>query len=123
MADAPYVIDERPRGAPAGSRSVLHGRRLVVAAGIALAEVVALIVLRPNLVLVSVLAFVVMVAAIWGALQVRRGLLRDALWVLGLSQGFVVILPIVLGIGVLAGLLLAAALLVALVVIAFRLRV
>lgn len=123
MADTPLVIDERPRGARARANTLLRGRRLLVAAGIALAEVVALIVVRPSLVVVTAVAFAVMVAAIWGALRVRKGLARDVLWVLAISQGFVIVLPLALGVGVLAGLLVAAGLLAALVVIAIRMRV
>lgn len=123
MAQAPYVIEQRPQGAGARLTLWLRGRRLFIAASIALAEVVALLVWRPSLVLATALAMIVLVLAVLGATRVRKGALRSVLWILALAQGMVVALPLVLGLSVVAGLVTAAVLLVGLVAVALRMRV
>jgi hypothetical protein len=123
VAQAPYVIEQPPRGAGARLSLWLRGRRLLLAALLALAEVVALIVWRPSVLLAVAAAAIVLVLAVMGATRLPRGVGRDLLWIVALAQGLVVVLPLVLTISLVAGLLVAALLLAALVVVALRLRV
>lgn len=123
MAQAPYVIEQRPRGAGARLSLWLRGRRLLVAGTAALVEVLALIVWRPSLVLATAAATIVLVLSVLGATRLRKGVVRDLLWIVALAQAMVVVLPLLLGLSLVAGLVTAAVLLVGLVAVALRLRV
>ena len=123
MAQAPYVIEQGPRGPGARLSLWLRGRRLLLAAVLALAQVLAVLIWEPSLVLASLLAFLVLVVAVTLAVRVRKGVLRDVLVIVAIAEGIVVILPLVLGLSVVLGLLVAVALLVALIALAIRFRV
>ncbi len=104
-------------------RSLLAGRRIITAAVIAVAEVISIIVWDPNLILVMLGASVVTVLALWASFKlVKRGFLRDLLWVIGLSQAMVVAIPLILGVSFIAALLVGGLLLVGVVLYLFRSR-
>jgi hypothetical protein len=123
MAQAPYVIEQGPRGPGARLSLWLRGRRFLLAAILALAQVLAVLIWDPSLVLASLLAFLVLVVAVALATRVRRGVLRDVLVIIAIAEGIVVILPLLLGLSVVLGLLVAVVLLVALIALAVRFRV
>jgi hypothetical protein len=104
-------------------RSLLAGRRIITAAVIAVAEVISIIVWDPNLILVMLGASVVTVLALWASFKlVKRGFLRDLLWVIGLSQAMVVAIPLILGVSFIAALVVGGLLLVGVVLYLFRSR-
>jgi hypothetical protein len=123
MAELPVIVEERPRGIGARAHAWFRGRRFLLAACLALAEVIAYLVLRPGAVLSVVAAALVMAVALGLALRRRPGALRDLLLVLGLAQTFVVVVPVVIGLSLAIGVLLALVILIALVVVAVRVRV
>lgn len=122
MRPYPDVIEPPPRGVAERVRRMLRGRRLIVAAGVAVAEVVAILVWRPNLLLASAVAAIIFGAALWAAVHTRPGLLRDLLWILTISQGMVIALPALLGLSLLAALFVMVLLLVTLVAVVSRVR-
>jgi hypothetical protein len=123
MAQAPYVIEQGPRGRGARLSLWLRGRRFLLAGVLALAQVLAVIIFDPSLVLASLAAFLVLVVAIALAVRVRKGVLRDVLVIVAIAEAMVVVLPLVLGLSVVLGLLVAVALLVALIALAIRFKV
>jgi hypothetical protein len=123
MAQAPYVIEQGPRGPGARLSLWLRGRRFRLAGVLALAQVLAVVIFDPSLVLASLAAFLVLVVAITLAVRVRKGVLRDLLVIVAIAEAMVVVLPLVLGVSVVVGLLLAVVLLVALIALAIRFRV
>jgi hypothetical protein len=122
MAD-PLVIEARPTTLRGRASLWLRGRRLLLAGLVALAEVVAFILWRPNAVLLAALAVALLVVSVWGATRVSAGLLRDVLWIVAIAQGIVVLIPLVVGLSVLAGLLVALVLIIGLILVAVRWRV
>jgi len=123
MAQAPYVIEQGPRGRGGRLSLWLRGRRFLLAGVLALAQVLAVIIFDPSLVLASLAAFLVLVVAIALAVRVRKGVLRDVLVIVAIAEAMVVVLPLVLGLSVVLGLLVAVALLVALIALAIRFKV
>ncbi len=119
----PLVIDEPPRGVRGRTRAWLRGRRFLLAAVLALVEVVAVIVWRPSLLLAAAGAFIVLVLAVALATRIGPGLGRDLLWVVAGAQALVVVVPVVIGTSLFLGIILAAVLILGLVLIAFRMRV
>jgi hypothetical protein len=122
MAD-PLVIEVRPPTLRGRASRWLRGRRLLLAGLVALVEVVAFILWRPSAALLAVLAVVLLAVSVMAAVRVRRGLLRDVLWIVAIAQGIVVLIPLVVGLSVLAGLLVALFLIVGLILVAARWRV
>jgi hypothetical protein len=122
VAQTPLIIDEPPRGIPNRTRAWLRARRLMLAAALALVEVIAFIVWRPGAIASTVLAALVLVLAVMGLSGLRPGLLRELLWIVAIAQALVVALPLAVGISLLAGVLIVVAVLVAIIVIALRLR-
>lgn len=122
MAD-PLVIEVRPTTLRGRASRWLRGRRFLLAGLVALVEVVAFIVWRPNAVLLAALAVALLVVSGWLATRVAPGLLRDVLWIVAIAQGIVVLIPLVVGLSVLAGLLVALVLIVGLILVAVRWRV
>jgi hypothetical protein len=118
----PDVIEPPPRGVAERVRRMLRGRRLIVAAAIAVVEVVAVLVWRPNLLLVSAVAAIVFGVALWAAVRTQPGLLRDLLWIVAISQGMVIALPALFGLSLLAALAVMVLLLVLLVMLVSRVR-
>ncbi|MDH3227696.1 MAG: hypothetical protein OEM67_11495 [Thermoleophilia bacterium] len=123
MSD-PLVIEADADGRVSREhRSPLAGRRIMAAAIIAVAEVVAIIAWRPSLLLVVLVASVVTVLAAWASFKLaKHGLLRDVLWVIALSQAMVVAIPLVLGVSLIAALIVAVVLLIGIVVLITRSR-
>ena len=123
MAQAPYVIEQGPRGPGARLSLWLRGRRFLLAGVLALAQVLAVVIFDPSLVLASLAAFLLLVVAIALATRVRKGVFRDVLVIVAIAEAMVVVLPLVLGVSVVVGLLVAVVLLVALIALAIRFRV
>jgi hypothetical protein len=121
--ELPLVVEERPPGPGDRASAWLRGRRVFLAALLALAEVLFYLVERPSLALSTVLAVLILLAAGWGVLRLRPGLARDVLMIVAIAQALVVVLPIAIGLSLLAALLLAIVLIVAVAIIAFRFRV
>lgn len=122
MSD-PLTIEARPGSARERMRQKLRGRRIMFSGVLALLEVLAFIIWRPNALLLATLAVVVLVLSVMGATRVPRGLLRDILWIVAIAQAIVVAIPLVVGAGVLIGLITAVVMIVALVGVAARWRV
>lgn len=118
----PLVIEARPSTRRGRARLWLRGRRLALAAVIALAEVVAFIVWRPSALLAAAFATILLVLLVLAAGRLRPGLMRDAVWVLALAQGIVVAIPLLVGASVAAALLVGVALIVLILLIALRFR-
>lgn len=119
----PYVIEQRPPGRSGRLSTWLRGRRLLLSAALALAELITLIVWGTNFLLAAAFSAVLLVLAVMVAMRLRKGALRDALWILALAQAMLVAVPLVLGFSLVAGLVVAVVLLVGLVIVAARLRV
>jgi hypothetical protein len=94
----------------------------MLAAGLALFEVLCFLIWRPGAIASTVVAALVLVLAGMGISRVRPGLARDLLWIVAIAQALVVALPLAVGISLLAGTLIVIGVLAAIVVIAFRLR-
>jgi hypothetical protein len=122
MAD-PLVIEARPPTLRGRASRWLRGRRILLAGLIALAEVVAFLVWRPNGFLLVAGSVALLVVCLWLATRVSQGLLRDILWIVAIAQGIVVLIPLVVGLSVLAGLLVALVLIIGLILVAVRWRV
>jgi hypothetical protein len=122
MAD-PLVIEARPPTLRGRASRWLRGRRILLAGLLALAEVVAFLVWRPNALLLVALAVALLVVSLWVATRVSPGLVRDVLWIVAIAQGIVVLIPLVVGLSVLAGLLVALVLIIGLILVAVRWRV
>ena len=122
-SEVPLIVEERPPTPAERASAWLRGRRIFLAALLALLEVLFYLVERPSLVASTVLAVLVLVAAGWGATKVRSGLARDVLLIVAIAQALVVLLPLAVGLSLVAALLLAIVLIVAVAVVAFRFRV
>ena len=122
MAD-PLVIEARPTTLRGRASRWLRGRRILLAGLLALAEVIAFLVWRPNAFLLVALAVALLVVSLWVATRVAPGLLRDILWIVAIAQAIVVLIPLVVGLSVLAGLLVALVLIIGLILVAVRWRV
>lgn len=122
MAD-PLIIEARPPTLRGRASRWLKGRRLMLAGIVALVEVVAFIVWRPSAALLALLAVALLAVSVMAAVRVRAGFLRDVLWIVAIAQGIVVIIPLVVGLSLLAALLAALLLIVGLILVAARWRV
>lgn len=121
MREIPPIIDQPPPGVTARLRYTLRGRRLSLAAGLALVEVVLILVGRPGTLFASALAFVVLLLAVMAVNRLRDGLLRDLLMIVAIAQGLVLLIPLVIGFSFVLGLVAAAVILALLVAAALRL--
>ena len=122
MARVPVIIDEPPRTVSGKASAWLRGRRIMLAAGLALLEVLCYLIWRPGAIASFLVAALVLVLAGMGLGRTRPGLARDLLWIVAIAQALVVALPLAVGISLLAGTLIVIGVLAAIVVIAFRLR-
>jgi hypothetical protein len=108
------VIEAGPDGRPR-RRSPLAGRRLLAVALLALAEVVALAVWRPGVLLGSLIAVAILALAVAGLSRTRPGLWRDVLIGVAGAQGVIVLVPALLAaslfLAVVVGVLLLVAIL------------
>lgn len=116
------MIEATPPGFRTRLSRRLRGRRLMLAAVLAAAEIVAVLVWRGSAILLAALALAVLVLAAAAALRLRPGPLRDTLWIVAIAQGIVVVIPLVIGFSVVVALLVAALLIVALLAVAFGRR-
>ena len=119
----PLLIELEPPTARERAHRWLRGRRLMLSGILALVEVVAFIIWRPSAVLLATLAVIVLVVCVMGATRVSAGLLRDVLWIVAIAQGLVVMIPLVVGLSLVAALATAIVIIVAFVAIAARWRV
>lgn len=119
VTDVPLVIDEQPAGRNGRWHRALLGRRLLFAVLLAAAEAILLLVFRPSLLWV-VLGGAVVLAACAGLLgRVAPGLGRDLLMIVGGAQAILIAIPLAIGFGILvaivAGIVLIAGLVFVLV--------
>lgn len=119
----PLVIEATPPGFRARLSSRLRERRLLLAAILAGVEVLAALIWRGNALLLTVLALIVLVLAVYGATHLGPGLLRDVLWIVAIAQGIVVVIPLLVGFSAIVALLVGVLLIAALVVAAVRWKV
>jgi hypothetical protein len=122
MARVPVIIDEPPRTLQGKASAWLRGRRIMLAAALALFEILCFLIWRPGAIASTAVAALVLVLAGMGIARTRPGLVRDVLWIVAIGQALVVALPLAVGISLLAGTLIVIGILVAIVVLAFRLR-
>ncbi|MBI2684402.1 MAG: hypothetical protein HYX33_03265 [Actinobacteria bacterium] len=118
--------------APAGARananrvgraqSALRGRFMPLALGLALVELVALLVWRPGTILAVTAALLLLGLAAMAWSRLRPGLARDIAALVAMAQAFIVAVPILVGISIGIGLLVAVALLVVLALVLFSRR-
>lgn len=104
-----------------GPTNILHRRRWSIAAGLALAEMLYVIVGRPTWFLASLVALLVLALAVLGIRKLRPGVVRDALMIIAISQGLVLVIPIAITASFAIGLLLAVLVIIGVAIIAFRL--
>lgn len=119
----PFTIEAGPTSAAERARRWLRDRRLMVSGVVALVEVIAFLIWRPSALLLAMLAIALLVVCVMGATRIGPGLLRDVLWVVAIAQGIVVMIPLVVGVSLVAALVTAIAILVAFIAIAARWRV
>jgi hypothetical protein len=118
----PLIIEGGRRKPTDRASAWLRGRRVFLAALLALVEVIGFLIWRPGVILATLFAALVLALALMGAGRVRRGLVRDVLIIIAIAQGLIVLLPLVLGFSILAGVLLVVVILAVVAVLAFRLR-
>ena len=113
MANPPD-IEVYADGRPASTRSsFLAGRRLPIAAAIAVAEVIAIVIWGPGYILSTLIATALLALAAWASFKVvKKGLGRDILWVIALAQAMVVAIPLLLGASFVAAVIVGVLLLV-----------
>jgi phosphatidylserine synthase len=92
--DEPSSSGRRPQ--PGGGW--LHGRRILLAGVLALAEIVAYLIVEPNRWFAVALVGVVLAAAIAVSGRIPAGQPRDIVLVVGLAQAMVIALPILVGV-------------------------
>lgn len=119
--DRIIIIDAGPDGRPV-RRSPLYGRRFISACVLALAEVVALMVWRPGAIIGTLVALVLLIAAVALLSRSGPGLWRDLLAVVAGAQALIIVVPALLAASLLFALLIGGLILVALVAYAVRPR-
>lgn len=123
MADLPLTVDEQPpRGPLARASAWLRGRRVFLACCLAAVEVLAFIIWRPSALFATLFAALVLALCVMGIVRIAPGLGRDLLWIVGIAQALIVVLPLLIGFSIALGLVVALGLIVVLAVIAFRFR-
>jgi len=121
----PIIIEHRARGTGPGegTPNILRRRRWSIALVIALAEMLYVLVGRPTWFVASLVALLVLVVAVLAIRHLRPGIVRDALMIVAISQGMVLVIPIAVTASLALGLVLAVLVIVGAVIVAFRLRV
>ncbi len=117
------TVEEIPRTPEERARRWLRGRKVTIAAGVAVAEVVLYLAFGPGrwLGLLLVAALLALFIALAG--RVRQGLVRDVLQVGAIAQGMVIALPVLAGIvSMVVAAVLIFALIALFVVIGLRFR-
>lgn len=119
VSEFQLVIDEQPPGRGGRWHQALLGRRLLFAVLLAAAEAVVMLVFRPALVWV-ILGGAIVLAACAGLLgRVGPGLGRDALIIVGGAQAILIAIPLVIGFGILVAVVIGIVLIAGLVFVAF----
>lgn len=126
MADQqPIIIEHHARGAtggPGGRKpNVLRARRWSISAGLALIEILYILIARHSWVLSFIVALLILLAATFAIRRLRPGIVRDALMIVAISQAFVMFIPLALTASFALALILAILVIVGLLVVAFRL--
>lgn len=122
MTDVPLVIEEKPRGFRGWLRHLLKGRRLLLAAVLALIEIVAIIIWRPGVLLAVVGAIALLAVAVLVATRIKAGFGRDLLWIIAGAQAMIVTPIVVVGASLFLGIIIAGILVVGLIALAFRMK-
>lgn len=121
----PIIIEHHARGTGPGTgggpTNFLRRRRWSIAAVIALAEMLYVIVGRPTWFVASLVALLVLVLAVLGIRHLHPGIFRDALMIIAISQGMVLVIPIAITASFALGLLLAVLVIIGVAILAFRL--
>jgi hypothetical protein len=96
----PVITIEDPASGPVQRRpaSWLDGRRLLVALGLAVAEIVAYLIVDPNRWLAILLVGALLTACIAISNRIPAGTPRDLLIVVGVAQALVIAVPILVGV-------------------------
>ena len=122
----PIIIEHYARGTGGppggGPTNVLRRRRWSIAAVLALVEMLYVIFGHPTWFLASLVALLVLGISVWAIGRLHPGIVRDALIIIAIAQGLVVVIPIATLAGIALGLVLALLVLAGVVVVAFRLR-
>ncbi len=113
------VIDEEPPGSDTRWHRALLGRRLLFAVLLAAVEAVLLLVVRPSLMWVIVVAAIVMAACVGLLGRGIAGLGRDALVIVGGAQAILIAIPLAIGFGILVAVVVGVVLIAGLVFVAF----
>lgn len=116
------VITQPPPGFTGRVRYHLRNRRFAMAGGLAVAEVLYLLIAGPGWFLSTLLALAVLVGAVAALSRVPRGIASDALVVVAIAQGFVLMIPLLLGFSIAVGVMVGAGLVVLLVLAALGAR-
>lgn len=120
----PVITIEDPSGLP-GRRGPnwLQGRRLMIAAGIAVAEVVIYLLLDPSRWIGILVVGAILAACIALSGRIAPGVGRDLVLIAGLAQAMVIALPVLVGfVTLVAAALLVLLLIAVFVVIGLRFR-
>ncbi len=119
VAEFQLVIDEERPGSGTRWHRALLGRRLLFAVLLAAVEAVLLLVVRPSLMWVIVVAAVVMAACVGLLGRGISGLGRDALMIVGGAQAILIAIPLAIGFGILVAVVVGVVLVAGLVFVAF----
>ncbi|MCU0308897.1 MAG: hypothetical protein MUE51_14245 [Thermoleophilia bacterium] len=122
MEEYPLVIDEKPTGVRGRARAALRGRRIAITVVLALVEVVAFLIWRPSVVLVTLFAGLVLALAVLLAVRLKAGLGRDLVMIVAGAQALVVGIPLAIGFSIVTGLIVGVLLIVGLIVVAFTVK-
>ena len=90
MADSDPIVIEGGGRPQRGGGGFLSERRLAIAGIVALAEVAYVVFGDPGAFFGSVVATIILIAAVMLALRTAPSSLRDALWIIALAQVFVI---------------------------------
>lgn len=120
----PVITIEDPSGLPGRKGpNWLQGRRLMIAAGIAVAEVVIYLLLDPSRWIGILVVGAILAACIALSGRIAPGVGRDLVLIAGLAQAMVIALPVLVGfVTLVAAALLVLLLIAVFVVIGLRFR-
>ncbi len=108
------TIEEIPTTPEGRVQRWLRGRRLAIAAGLAVAEIIAYLIFDPSRILALLGVGAVLATCIALSGRVKNALLRDVVVIVGLAQAMVIALPVLAGI---VSLVVAGVIVLALVVL------
>jgi len=120
----PVITIEEPSRLPAGrAPGWLQGRRLTIAAGLAVAEVIAYLIIDPARWFGILLVGAVLAGCIAASGRMKPGVGRDLVLVAALAQAMVIALPVLVGfVTLVVATLLVLAVIAVFVVIGLRFR-